>query len=99
MKTITGKIVVGAALAISLGAFTIPAGASVPPTGHSNTVNKPVVGIQIAQVARDVDDKTDEVSDGADGAVNAVDAAHRRHEATSTGITRSPAKWTARSTK
>ena len=80
MKTITGKIVVGAALAISLGAFTIPAGASLPPIGHSNSVNKPLAGIQIAQLARDVDQKADEIKDGATGAVNAVDAAHRRHE-------------------
>jgi hypothetical protein len=80
MKTITGKIVVGAALAISLGAFTIPAGASLPPPGHSDSVNKPLAGIQIAQLARNVDEKTDEVRDGATGAVNAVDAAHRRHE-------------------
>jgi hypothetical protein len=80
MKILTGKIVVGAALAISLGAFTIPAGASVPPLIHTNTVIKPVPGIQIAQVARDVDEKADEVRDGATGAVDAVDAAHRRHE-------------------
>ena len=59
MKILTGKIVVGAALAISLGAFTIPAGASVPPLIHTNTVIKPVPGIQIAQVARDVDEKAE----------------------------------------
>ena len=81
MKTISGKIVVGAALAISLGAFTIPAGASLPPIGHSDSVSKPLAGVQIAQLARDVDEKADEVKDGAKGAVNAVDAAHRQHEA------------------
>jgi len=80
MKTLTGKIVVGAALAISLGAFTIPAGASVPPIGHNDSANKPLAGIQLAQVARDVDEKVDEVRNGTVGAVNAVDAAHRRHE-------------------
>ena len=80
MKILTGKIVVGAALAISLGAFTIPAGASVPPLVHTNTVIKPVPGIQIAQVARDVVEKADEMRNGTVGAVNAVDAAHRRHE-------------------
>ena len=80
MKTLTGKIVVGAALAISLGAFTMPAGASVPPLVRGDTVIKPVAGIQIAQVARDIDQKTDEIRNGTEGAVNAVDAAHRRHE-------------------
>ena len=80
MKTTTGKIFVGAALAISLGSFTIPAGASLPPIGHNNSVSKPLAGVQIAQLARDVDEKADEVKDGATGAVNAVDAAHRRHE-------------------
>ena len=82
MKILNGKIVVGTALAISLGAFTIPAGASVPPMNHGNTVIRPVAGFQVAQVARDIDQKTDEVRDGTEGAVNAVDAAHRRHEAT-----------------
>ena len=80
MKTLTGKIVVGAALAISLSALTIPARASVPPMAHGDTVIRPVAGIQIAQVARDIDQKTDEVRDGTQGAVNAVDAAHRQHE-------------------
>lgn len=80
MKISSGKIVVGAALAISLGGFTIPAGASVPPTGYGDTVIRPVAGIQIAQVARDIDGKTDEARDGATGAVDAVDAAHRQHE-------------------
>lgn len=80
MKTITGKIFVGAALAVSLGTFTIPAGASVPPPRPDKYVSKQAGGIQIAQLARDVDEKADEVKDGATGAVNAVDAAHRRHE-------------------
>jgi hypothetical protein len=81
MKTITGKIVVGAALAVSLGTFTIPAGASVPPPRPDKYVStKKAGGIQIAQLARDVDEKADEIKDGATGAVNAVDAAHRRHE-------------------
>ena len=80
MKILTGKIVVGATLAISLSDFPIPAGASVPPLIHTSTVIKPVPSIQIAQVARDVDQKADEVRDSATGAVDAVDAAHRRHE-------------------
>jgi hypothetical protein len=81
MKTITGKILVGAALAVSLGTFTIPAGASLPPLRPTTYVGaKKVGGVQIAQLARDVDEKADEVKDGATGAVNAVDAAHRRHE-------------------
>jgi hypothetical protein len=85
MKILNGKIVVGTALAISLGAFTIPAVASVPPSvppmNHGDTVIRPLAGFQVAQVARDIDQKTDEVRDGTEGAVNAVDAAHRRHEA------------------
>ena len=81
MKISNGKMIVGAALAISVGAFTIPARASLPPMGPGDTVIRPVAGIQIAQVARDIDQKTDEVRDGTEGAVNAVDAAHRRHEA------------------
>jgi hypothetical protein len=81
MKTITGKIFVGAALGVSLGTFTIPAGASVPPLRPATFVGtKKVGGIQIAQLARDVDQKADEIKDGATGAANAVDAAHRRHE-------------------
>jgi hypothetical protein len=80
MKKFNGMIVVGAALAISLGTFTIPAGASVPPLQPTKYVGKKVVGIQIAQVERDVDEKADEVRNGTEGAVNAVDAAHRRHE-------------------
>jgi len=81
MKTTTGKILVGAALAVSLGTFTIPAGASVPPPQPDKYVSKKAGGIQIAQLARDVDEKADEVKDGAKGAVNAVEAAHRQHEA------------------
>ena len=80
MKTTTGKILVGAALAVSLGTFTIPAGASVPPPQPDKYVSKKAGGIQIAQLARDVDEKADEIKDGATGAVNALDAAHRRHE-------------------
>jgi hypothetical protein len=80
MKKFNGKIFVGAALALSLGAFTIPASASVPPSQSAKYVSNKVGGIQLAQVARDVDEKTDEIHNGATGAVNAVDAAHRRHE-------------------
>jgi hypothetical protein len=80
MKKFNGKIFVGAALALSLGGFTIPASASVPPPQSAKYVGKNVGGIQLAQVARDIDEKTDEIHNGATGAVNAVDAAHRRHE-------------------
>lgn len=80
MKKFNAKIVVGAALAISLGSLTIPASASVPPLQPTKYVGKKVVGIQIAQVERDVDEKADELRNGATGAVNAVDAAHRQHE-------------------
>ena len=97
MKKINGKILVGAALAISLGAFTIPASASVPPLRPTKYVGKKVVGIQIAQVERDADEKADEVRNGATGAVDAVDAAHREHERDE--YRQSGAKWTARLTK
>jgi hypothetical protein len=80
MKKINGKIVIGAALALSLGGFTIPSIASVPPLQPTKYVSKKVGGIQIAQVERDVDEKADEVHNGATGAANAVEAAHRRHE-------------------
>jgi hypothetical protein len=80
MKKINGKILVGAALAISLGAFTIPASASVPPLRPAKYVSRKVVGIQIAQVERDADEKADEVRNGATGAADAVDQAHREHE-------------------
>jgi hypothetical protein len=80
MKKFNGKIVIGAALALSLGGLTIPAIASVPPLQPTKYVSKKVGGIQIAQVERDVDEKADEIHNGATGAANAVDAAHRRHE-------------------
>ena len=80
MKKFNGKILIGAALALSLGGLTIPASASVPPVQATRYSGKKAVGIQLAQVARDVDEKADEIHNGATGAVNAVDAAHRRHE-------------------
>jgi hypothetical protein len=80
MKLLTGKIVLGATLAISLGAFTYPAGASVPPIRPAKYVGTKVVGIQVAQVERDVDEKGYEVKSEAKGAEHAVRAAHRRHE-------------------
>jgi hypothetical protein len=80
MKTITGKIIVGAALAVSLGTFTIPAGASLPPNGHNYSANQPLAGVQIAQLARDVDQKADEMKAEAKGAAHAVREVHRRHE-------------------
>jgi len=80
MKKFNGKILIGAALALSLGGFSIPASASVPPPQSAKYVGKKVGGVQLAQVARDIDEKADEIHNGATGAVNAVDAAHRRHE-------------------
>ena len=80
MKLSTGKIVLGTALAISLGIFTLPAGASVPAMGQSKSVSRQIAGVQIAQVQRDVDEKADEVKSEAVGAAHAVRAVHRRHE-------------------
>ena len=80
MKLLTGKIVLGATLAISLGAFTLPVGASVPPIGHRNTVSNQIVGVQIAEAGRVIDEKADEVKSEAKGAAHAVRAVHRRHE-------------------
>ena len=83
MKLSTAKLVLGGALAISLGGFGLPAFASVPSTTrtHNATVGKDYVGVQIAQVGREVDEKADEMENGAKGAKNAVEATHRRHEA------------------
>jgi hypothetical protein len=82
MKLSTGKIVLGATLAISLGAFTLPAGASVPSDAQSKSTSK-IVGVQYAQVTveQKVDEKADEVKNEAVGAKDAVEAAHRKHEA------------------
>ena len=82
MKLLTGRIVLGATLAISLGGFIQPACASVPPIKNvsTSTVDRTVVGIQLAQVGRDLDEKTNEVSDATNGAANSVRAVHRRHE-------------------
>jgi hypothetical protein len=81
MKLSNAKIVLGGALAISLGGFGLPAFASVPPARtHNATVGNYDAGVQIAQVGREVDEKTNEVENGAEGAKNAVEAAHRRHE-------------------
>jgi hypothetical protein len=79
MKLSTGKIVLGTALAISLGGFGLPVFASVPPAS-TKTISNHYVGWQVAQVGRDLDEKTDEMQNGAEGAKNAVEAAHRRHE-------------------
>ena len=83
MKLSTGKIVLGATLAISLGAFTLPAGASVPSNTQSKSVPSKIVGVQYAQVTVEekVDEKADEVKNEAVGAKDAVVAEHRRHEA------------------
>jgi hypothetical protein len=80
MKLLTGKIVLGATLAISLGAFTLPAGASVPPMAQHESVNRQIVGVQIAEAGRVIDEKADEVKAEATGAAHAVRAVHRRHE-------------------
>ena len=80
---IVGKIVLGATLAISLGAFTFPAGASVPPNAQSKSAPAKIVGVQYAQVSveQKVDEKADEIKSEAVGAKNAVVAVHRKHEA------------------
>jgi len=81
MKLSTSKIVLGATLALSVGAFTCSASASIPTTQSRANVTKNV-GVQIAQVplSQKVDEKADEVKSEAKGAKNAVVAAHRRHE-------------------
>jgi hypothetical protein len=84
MKLSAGKIVLGATLAVSLGAFTFPAGASIPSTTQQRTAAaKKGVGIQLAQVTveQKADEKADEVKNEATGAKDAVVAAHREHEA------------------
>jgi hypothetical protein len=84
MKLSAGKIVLGATLAVSLGAFTFPASASIPSTTQqSAAAAKKGVGIQLAQatVEQKVDEKADEVKNEATGAKDAVVAAHREHEA------------------
>jgi hypothetical protein len=80
MKLSTSKIVLGAALALSVGAFTFPASASIPTQSRANVPKN--VGIQLAQVplSQKVDEKADEVKSEATGAKNAVVSAHRRHE-------------------
>ena len=82
MKLSTGKIVLGAALAVSLGAFTLPAGASLP-TAQSKSAPSTIVGVQYAQVTveQKADEKADEVKNEATGATDAVEAEHRKHEA------------------
>jgi len=81
MKLSTSKIVLGATLALSVGAFTYSASASIPTTQGRANVNRNV-GIQLAQVTvgQKVDEKADEVKSEAVGAKNAVVAAHRKHE-------------------
>src|SRR5579864_8707292 len=81
MKLSTGKIVLGATLALSVGAFTYPASASIPTAQSRANITKKV-GIQLAQetVGQKVDEKADEVKSEATGAKNAVVSAHRRHE-------------------
>jgi hypothetical protein len=81
MKLSTGKIVLGAALAMSLGTFTFPAGASLPPMAQTKSVEKKNVPIQIAELGQKIDEKADEVKAEARGAKDAVVAEHRRHEA------------------
>src|SRR4029077_5429414 len=81
MKLSTGKIVLGATLALSVGAFTCSASASIPTAQSRASITKNV-GIQLAQVTvgQKVDEKADEVKAEATGAKNAVVSAHRRHE-------------------
>jgi hypothetical protein len=79
MKLLTGKIVLGATLAISLGAFTLPASASMAPNAQSSATRKDI-GVRYAQVEQKIDEKANEVKSEATGAKNAVVAVHRRHE-------------------
>ena len=81
MKISASKIVLGATLALSVGAFTCSASASIPSAQSRSNVSKNV-GIQLAQVplSQKVDEKADEVKSETVGAKNAVVAAHRRHE-------------------
>jgi hypothetical protein len=81
MKLSMSKVVFGATLALSVGAFTFPAIASIPATQSRADVRKNV-GIQLAQVplSQKADEKADEVKSEAVGAKNAVVSAHRRHE-------------------
>jgi hypothetical protein len=83
MKLSTGKIVLGAALAVSLGTFTLPAGASVPSSTQSKSAPSQIVGVQYAQVTveQKADEKADEIKNEAVGAKDAVEAEHRKHEA------------------
>ena len=82
MKLSTGKIVLGAALAVSLGAFTLPAAASVP-NAQSKSAPSQIVGVQYAQVTveQKADEEADEMKNEAVGAKDAVEAEHRKHEA------------------
>ena len=82
MKLSTSKIVIGATLAVSLGAFTLPAGASLPNT-QSKSAPSTIVGVQYAQVTveQKADEKADEMKNEAVGAKDAVEAEHRKHEA------------------
>ena len=81
MKLSTGKVVLGATLAISLSAFTFPTSASIPPTAQTKSVERKNAPIQLAELGQKIDEKADEVKSEARGAKNAVVAAHRRHEA------------------
>ncbi len=84
MKLSTGKIVLGATLAISLGTFTCLASASIPSKAQQSTAaSKKGVGIQLAQVTMEqkADEKADEVKNEAVGAKDSAVAVHREHEA------------------
>jgi len=83
MKLSPGKIVLGATLAVSLGAFTFPAGASVQSNTQSKSAPTQIVGVQYAQVSveQKADEKADEMKNEATGATDAVEAEHRKHEA------------------
>jgi len=80
MKISTGKIVLGATLAISLSTFSFPVSASIPPTAQTKSVERKNAPIQLAELGQKIDEKADEVKAEATGAKNAVVAAHRQHE-------------------
>jgi hypothetical protein len=47
---------------------------------NRDSVNKQIVGVQIAEAGRVIDEKADEVKSEAKGAAHAVRSVHRQHE-------------------
>jgi hypothetical protein len=86
-----GKLFIGASLALSLGGFAMPVGASIAPSSAPSTPN--TIGIEapiLVQYAEEeehhelkykAERKADEVEDEARAANSAVKMRHRAHEA------------------